>query len=79
MTDFITKHEAAKLANLHSDIMVFLETGQTLAGFDIEKTAKEYFTLTARLGVVLHNDSFERYVERYIRVWHERKRKAFQK
>lgn len=79
MTDLITKHDAANLANLHSDIMVFLKADYVHVTGDIEKTAKEYFALTSRLGVVLHNDGFEEYVQHFITRYHERKRKAARK
>lgn len=83
MTDIITKHDAANLANLHADIMVFLKADYVHVTCDIEKTAREYFALTARLGVVLHNDGFEDYVQHFIARYYERKqsaaRKAFKK
>ena len=80
MTNAISTSDATRLANAHADIMVFLKTGTPVSVMEpIEKTAKEYFALTARLGVVLHNDTFEEYVQHFIARYHERKRQAFRK
>ena len=80
MADLITKHDAAKLARLHADITVFLKTGSTIVATDsIDKTAKEYFALTALLGVPLHNEFFVEYVEIRIARYHERLRVSARK
>ena len=80
MTTTLPEYDAAKLAGLHAGIMVFLKTGTPVSVMEsIEKTSKEYFALTARLGVVLHNDTFEEYVQHFIARYHERQRAAARK
>jgi len=77
MTATINKHDAVRLAHAHSDLMVFLQTGQPISTMEpIERTAKDYFALTSRLGVPMHNDTFEGYVSDKIEMYRDRQREV---
>jgi len=78
MTATITTHDAARLADLHAELAVFLATGSPRSvTSDIKRTARDYFALTARLGVSLHNEGFEEYVQHFIGRYFERQREVW--
>ena len=80
MTATVTKNDAIRLAHAHADLMVFLRTGQPISTLEpIERTARDYFFLTSRLGVQMHNDTFEGYVSDKIAMYRDRQREVARK